>query len=115
MEQSPNPLQFDPEQASSEIIQFIQNRFELMNRKKIIIGLSGGLDSSLTARLAIEAIGADKVKLYYLPDRDSKPLHRKHASLLAVQLGADLKITRITPSLRILRIYSLLPLHLIPD
>jgi len=114
MKQSPNSLQLDPEQAATEIIQFIQNRFELMKRKKIIIGLSGGLDSSLTATLAAKAVGADCVKLYYLPDRDSKPLHRKHAILLAKQLDADLKIIKITPALRILRIYSLLPLNLIP-
>jgi len=114
MAKSPNPLQFDPEQAASEIIHFIQNRFDQMDRKMVIIGLSGGLDSSLTAKLAAKAIGADRVKLYYLPDRDSKPLHRKHAILLADQMGVDLKIIRITSSLRVLRIYSLLPLNLIP-
>ena len=114
MEHPKNLLRFDPEQAAVEIIQFIQDRFQILKRKKIIIGLSGGLDSSLTATLAAEAIGADRVKLYYLPDRDSKPLHRKHAILFSKQLGAELKIIRITPALRILRIYALLPLNLIP-
>lgn len=84
-----------------------------MNRNKIIIGLSGGLDSSHTAALAVIAIGADKVKHNYLPDRHSKKLHRKHAILLENQLGTDLKIIRITQYLRILRIYSLLPMNLI--
>ena len=114
MEQPPNPHNFDPEQAAADIIKFIQDRFQIMNRNKIIIGLSGGLDSSLTATLAAKAIGADRVKLFYLPDRDSKPLHRKHARMLSNLISVDLKIIRITPALRILRIYSLLPLKYIP-
>ena len=114
MNKSPNPLQIDPCQTSAEITQFIRDRFTNLKRERIIIGVSGGLDSSLTATLAVKAIGADKVHLLYLPDRDSKSLHRKHAILLADQLCADLKIIRITPVLRILRIYSLLPLNFIP-
>jgi NAD+ synthase len=114
MEWTPSPLQIDPEQTTAEIIQFIEDRFNVLNRESIVIGLSGGLDSSLTATLAVKAVGADNVKLYYLPDRDSKPLHRKHAILHANQLNADLKIINITLALRVLRIYSLLPLNFIP-
>ena len=114
MEWTPSPLLIDPEEAADNIIRFIQDHVKLLQRKSIVIGLSGGLDSSLTATLAAKAIGADKVKLYYLPDRDSKSLHRKHAILISKQLGADLKIIRITSALRILRIYSLLPLSFFP-
>ncbi|HDD61042.1 MAG: NAD(+) synthase [Chloroflexota bacterium] len=109
-----NPLRIDPDQTLSEIADLIQNKFNQLNRRVAIIGLSGGLDSSLTASLAVKTLGADKVKLYYLSERDSKPIHRKHAVLYANQLGADLKIINISHILRSMRIYSLLPLNFFP-
>ncbi len=109
-----NPLDLTPSSAAEEITVFIQNKFTQLNRRKAIIGLSGGLDSSLTSVLAVKALGSDSVKLIYMPDRDSKPIHRKHALLLARHLNIDLKIINISPALRRLGIYRLLPLSLIP-
>ncbi|MCD6425634.1 MAG: NAD(+) synthase [Anaerolineales bacterium] len=109
-----NPLRIDPDQTLSEIVDLIHNKFNQLNRRVAVIGLSGGLDSSLTASLALKTLGADRVKLYYLPERDSKPIHRKHAILFADQLNTSLKIISIIPTLRALRIYSLLPLSFFP-
>jgi NAD+ synthase len=109
-----NPLHFDPKVSKREIIEFLSNRFEFLNRKYAVVGLSGGLDSSLTAALAVESLGAENVKLYYLPERDSKSIHKKHALILSKKLGVKLNIIPITPALRALRIYSLLPLNYFP-
>jgi len=109
-----NPLRIDPAQTLCGISDLIQNKFNHLNRRVAVIGLSGGLDSSLTTSLVVKSLGADRVKLYYLPERNSKPIHRKHAVLHANQLGADLKIINITPILRAMRIYSLLPLNFFP-
>ncbi len=109
-----NPLDLTPSSAAEEITVFIQNKFTQLNRRKAIIGLSGGLDSSLTSLLAVKALGSDSVKLIYMPERDSKPIHRQHALLLARLLRIDLKIINISPALRRLGIYRLLPLSLIP-
>jgi NAD+ synthase len=114
MEWTANPLELDPKETVQEITAFIQHHFRVLNRRVVVVGLSGGLDSSLTAALAVKALGSENVKLFYLPDRDSKPIHRKHAILMADQLDADLKIIKITPALRVLRIYSLLPLNYFP-
>lgn len=78
------------------------------------MGLSGGLDSSLAAVLAVISLGAENVKLYYLPDRDSNPLHYKDARLIADNLNIKLDVISIMPALRALRIYSLLPLRYFP-
>ncbi len=107
-------LIIDPQQTIAEIESFIQDRFTELNRKIAVVGLSGGLDSSLMVSLAVRSLGKDRVKLYYLPERDSKPLHRRHATLLAEQLDAELKIIKITPALKALRIYRLLPLSFFP-
>ena len=66
------------------------------------------------ASLAVRCLEKDQVKLYYLPERDSKSLHRRHATQLSQQLSVKLKIIKITPALRALRIYRLLPLSFFP-
>ena len=83
-------LSIDPEKAFQEIVYFIQARFKALNRRSAIVGLSGGLDSSLTAALAVKSLGNELVSLHYLPERDSKPIHRKHAKHVAGQLGLPL-------------------------
>ena len=107
-------LELDLNQALEEISALIQDRFQGLNRKIVVLGLSGGLDSSLTASLAVQSLGKDLIQLHYLPERDSKPLHRHHAVLLAEKLGVDLKIINITPALKALKVYNLLPLGFLP-
>ena len=114
MDWTRSALLIDPQQTSNEIGSFIQDRFTKLNRKVAIVGLSGGLDSSLMASLAVRCLGKNQVKLYYLPERDSKPLHRRHATQLSQQLSAKLKVIKITPALRALRVYRLLPLSFFP-
>jgi NAD+ synthase len=114
MNWSQSALLLDPQKTIAEISSFIQDHFTKLNRKIAVVGLSGGLDSSLMASLAVRSLGKGQVKLYYLPERDSKSLHRRHALLLAEQLDAKLKVIKITPALRALRIYRLLPLSFFP-
>jgi NAD+ synthase len=109
-----NPLRIDPRETIDKITDFIQAQFEQLNRRFVFVGLSGGLDSSLTSALSVRALGKDKVRLFYLPERDSKSLHRKHAQLLAKHLEIDLRVINLSPALRILGIYRLLPLSFIP-
>jgi NAD+ synthase len=105
-------LVIDPQEEIRKISFLIKEKYLQLNRRMAIIGLSGGLDSSLAAVLAAKSLGTDKLVCYYLPDRDSKTLHKKHAHLLADQFGLKLKTIQITPILRALRIYSLLPLNI---
>lgn len=114
MKWPPNPLNIDLSLTAEEITAFIKNKFDHLKRRKAIIGLSGGLDSSLTSLLAANALGNNSIKLFYIPERDSKPIHRQHALLLARHLNINLKIINISPALRRLGVYKLLPLSLIP-
>lgn len=50
----------------------------------------------------------------YLPDRDSDPLHAKHARLLSDQLALSLQVIDLSPTLRSLGVYRQLPLDWIP-
>ena len=56
-----------------------------------MIGLSGGIDSSLVAVVAIDALGADHVHGLSMPSRYSSEGSRTDAAALAERLGIDLR------------------------
>lgn len=53
----------------------------------VVIGLSGGIDSTLVAAIAVDAIGADKVRGLSMPSRYSSEHSRRDAKDLAQRLG----------------------------
>jgi NAD+ synthase (glutamine-hydrolysing) len=57
----------------------------------VVIGLSGGIDSALTAALAVEALGADRVHCVSMPSRYSSAETRGDARRLAENLGVDFR------------------------
>src|SRR5262249_27873992 len=57
----------------------------------VVIGLSGGIDSALTAALAVEALGADRVHGVSMPSRFSSGGTRADARKLAENLGIDFR------------------------
>jgi NAD+ synthase (glutamine-hydrolysing) len=57
----------------------------------VVIGVSGGIDSALTAALAVEALGAERVHCVSMPSRYSSPETRADARKLAGNLGADFR------------------------
>ncbi|HDZ77618.1 MAG TPA: NAD+ synthase [Candidatus Omnitrophica bacterium] len=57
------------------------------NFKKVIVGLSGGIDSSLAAALAVDALGADNVRGVFMPSKYSSKLSRDDAYKLAKNLN----------------------------
>jgi len=63
--------------------------------KKVVIGLSGGIDSALVAVLAVDAIGKDNVTGVYMPSRYSSNESETDAKELAVNLGIEFKVVPI--------------------
>jgi NAD+ synthase (glutamine-hydrolysing) len=59
--------------------------------RDVVIGVSGGIDSALTAALAVEAIGADRVHCVSMPSRYSSEETRRDARLLAGSLRTDFR------------------------
>ncbi len=58
---------------------------------EVVVGLSGGIDSALTAALACEALGAERVHCVSMPSRYSSEGTRSDARRLAEGLGADFR------------------------
>ena len=63
-----------------------KNRFA-----EVTIGVSGGIDSALTAALAVEALGSKRVHLVSMPSRFSSCETQRDARRLAESLGADFR------------------------
>jgi NAD+ synthase (glutamine-hydrolysing) len=60
-----------------------------------VIGLSGGIDSSLVATVAVDALGADRVHGIAMPSRYSSEGSRRDAGILATHLGIELHVVPI--------------------
>jgi len=66
----------------------------------VVLGLSGGVDSSLVAAVAVDALGADHVHGVSMPSRYSSESSRTDAARLADVLGIDFRTIAIEPAHR---------------
>ncbi len=66
----------------------------------VLVGVSGGIDSALTAALAVEALGAERVHCVSMPSRFSSSETRADARRLAESLGTDFREIEIEPMLK---------------
>jgi NAD+ synthetase len=83
-----DPLAIDPELTRRWLVSFLKD--EVVRRrgfKKGLVGLSGGVDSALTAFLAAEALGKENVIGVRMPYRTSSPESLAHAQLVIDKLG----------------------------
>jgi NAD+ synthase (glutamine-hydrolysing) len=83
-----DPLAIDPELTRRWLVEFIRD--EVQRRRgfeRVVIGLSGGVDSSLVAYLAAEAVGRGNVIGVRMPYRTSSPESLAHAELVVNALG----------------------------
>jgi NAD+ synthase (glutamine-hydrolysing) len=62
---------------------------------KVVIGLSGGVDSSLVAAIAVDALGASNVVGVSMPSRYSSPGSKADAEALGRSLGIEVKVIPI--------------------
>jgi NAD+ synthase len=83
----PSDLAIDPEWTERILCRFVAAEVRRTGRARVVVGLSGGLDSAVAATLAVEALGRDNVLALVLPHRASSPASRAHAELLIGRLG----------------------------
>jgi len=85
-----DPLALDLDLVHRWLVEFL--RHEVLVRrgfKRGLVGLSGGVDSALTAWLAAEALGRENVTGVRMPYRSSSPESLEHAALVAERLGIE--------------------------
>ena len=102
-------MKIKPEKVVLSLENFIREYTEKLERKGVILGLSGGVDSAVVAAICRHALGAKKVLALIMPEKDSKKEHTQDALNLAQELGIDTKLINITPYLEELGVYKLFP------
>jgi NAD+ synthase len=94
-----NILDIDCDSEVERLCNFIKEQTRAMKREGIIIGLSGGIDSAVSAALCVKALGSEKVYGLILPEKESNPVSavygKKHADMM--DLSTD--TIDITPTL----------------
>lgn len=70
--------------------------------KRAVFGVSGGVDSSLTACVLVEALGARNVTAYVLP-AESDPRDERDGRLLCDVLGIEVRCIDLSPALEAMR------------
>ncbi|MEM3622217.1 MAG: NAD+ synthase [Candidatus Bathyarchaeia archaeon] len=100
MELKPSVLNLDFQEVEVKIKRFIKDYVEKSKVKGIVLGLSGGIDSSTTAALSALAIGGNKVLGLILPEKETyETKDVKHAKLVAKKFGFKTKTIDITSTL----------------
>ena len=85
----------DCSKTKDEITDFIQQKVKNANAKGVVVGLSGGIDSALTAFLTCEAIGPENVLGVIMPSHTTPEEDTLHGQELASLLKIDYKIVEI--------------------
>lgn len=77
-----------------------------LKRRGAVVGISGGVDSSVAAALCVRALGPKRVLGLLMPEADSSPDSLRLGRLLADALGIETVLEDITPILRGTRCYE---------
>jgi NAD+ synthase len=99
-------LEIDCRRETERISDFIRQQTLAMRREGAVLGLSGGVDSALSAELCVRALGREKVYGLILPERESNPVSRQYAVKQAEKLGIRIEVTDISPTLEAIGTYA---------
>src|SRR6266566_536727 len=97
---SAQALRLDAAAATEQITAAIREQVLRRLRKRgVVLGLSGGIDSSVTAALCARALGREKVFAVLMPEKDSDPESLRLGRLVTDTLGIASAIEDIAPIL----------------
>jgi NAD+ synthase len=83
--------------AVKVLTSFIRDAVDTTGTAGVVVGLSGGVDSSLSAALAVQALGPERVHALLLPYRTSHPSSEHDARAVAEHLGIPPRKIDISP------------------
>ncbi len=91
-------LAFDPSKARRVITRFLAAYLDDAGADGLVVGISGGLDSAMTAALAHQALGAEAIDAIFLPGPTSTQEDRQVAQTVTDHLGLALHEVPIGPA-----------------
>ncbi|MHC4263438.1 MAG: NAD+ synthase [Planctomycetota bacterium] len=92
-----HPLDVQVELVDALLQRFLREELNAAGFERAVIGLSGGIDSAVSAALAVQALGPENVLCVLMPYRTSNPDSEGHARLLVEHLGCESLLVDISP------------------
>ena len=100
MEFTKNSIVIDPVSETERIVSFLQKSVrQLLHRYGGVVGISGGVDSSVVLALCVRAFGVGRVTAVMMPEKDSDPETERLSRLVAEHFGVEPVLENITPVL----------------
>jgi NAD+ synthase len=100
-------LRIDAAQVTAKLVEAIKDVvFRELRRKGVVVGLSGGVDSSVTAALCARALGSDHVFGVMMPESDSSDDSLELGNLLAKKFEIPSTVENIAPTLDAIGCYK---------
>jgi NAD+ synthase len=93
-------LRIDAEQATNQITAAVESAvIQRMRKRGVVVGLSGGVDSSVCAALCVRALGPERVVGLLMPERESSADSLELGRLAAESVGITAVVEDITDAL----------------
>jgi NAD+ synthase len=100
-------LNIDAEKEVTKITKYLRQILaDELHKRGLVVAMSGGIDSSVSAALCVKALGPNKVFGLLLPEKDSDPISTKRGKLLAEHLGIKYEIQDIETTLDAIGCYK---------
>lgn len=93
---APPPIDIDPKLTTEWLVAFLRDEMERRRFTKVVVALSGGVDSACSTYLAARALGPENVIAVRLPYKASSPDSLAHAQLVIDDLGIESETIEIT-------------------
>lgn len=104
---SAETLRIDAEAEAERIAAALREQTrKTLRRRGLILGLSGGIDSSVSLALAVRALGAENVFCLFMPEFDSDPDSLRLGRLVADTFGVESAVEDIGPTLAAMGCYA---------
>ncbi|MCA1491258.1 NAD(+) synthase [Ensifer sp. NBAIM29] len=103
---SAETLEIDAAAEADRIVAGLRAQLRGMRKRGLVLGLSGGIDSSVSVALAVRAVGAKNVFCLFMPENDSDPESLRLGRLVADTFGVEAIVEDIGPTLAAMGCYE---------
>lgn len=103
---SADALTIDEAAETERIVAGLRAQLRAMRKRGLVLGLSGGIDSSVSAALAVRAVGAKNVFCLFMPENDSDPESLRLGRVVADTFGVEAIVEDIGRTLAAMGCYE---------